>query len=44
MLCEVVEALRRASLCFAARGFSLHAATRIDANDRAALVPPRRLS
>jgi len=43
MLCEVVEALRRASLCFAARGFSLHAATRIDANDRAALVPPRRL-
>ena len=29
--------MRRASLCFAARGFSLHAATRIDDDDRAGL-------
>ena len=31
------EAVRSAPLCFAARGFSLHAATRIAAADRAGL-------
>ena len=42
--------MRTAPLCFAARGFSLHAATRIAAEDRlgleklAALVPPPRLN
>ena len=34
LLCDGAEAVRRASLCFAARGFSLHAATRIDDDEQ----------
>ena len=37
LLSDSAQAVRSAPLCFAARGFSLHAATRIDADDRAGL-------
>ena len=37
MLADPAEGLPSAPLCFAARGFSLHAATRIDAEDGVAL-------
>ena len=37
LLADPAEGLRSGPLCFAARGFSLHAATRIDADDRAGL-------
>jgi len=34
LLSDAAQAVRRASLCFAARGFSLHAATRIDDDEQ----------
>ncbi len=37
LLSDAAQAVRSAPLCFAARGFSLHAATRIAADDRAGL-------
>ncbi len=37
LLSDAAQAVRSAPLCFAARGFSLHAATRIDDDDRAGL-------
>ena len=37
LLADPAEGLRSGPLCFAARGFSLHAATRIDADNRAGL-------
>ena len=37
VLSDPIEGLRSGPLCFAARGFSLHAATRIEAEDRAGL-------
>ena len=37
VLPDPAESLRSGLLCFAARAFSLHAATRIDADDRAGL-------
>ncbi len=52
VLSDPIEGLRSGALCFSARGFSLHAATRIEAEDRAGLErlcryvarPPRRLN
>ena len=37
LLSDAAQAVRSAPLCFAARGFSLHAATRLDDDDRAGL-------
>ena len=37
LLSDAAQAVRRAPLCVAARGVSLHAATRIDDEDRAGL-------
>ena len=37
LLSDPIEGLRGGPLCFSARGFSLHAATRIAAEDRAGL-------
>jgi hypothetical protein len=37
LLSDPIEGLRSGPLCFSARGFSLHAATRIAAEDRAGL-------
>ncbi len=37
LLSDPIEGLRSGPLCFSARGFSLHAATRIKAEDRAGL-------
>ena len=37
LLSDPIEGLRSGPLCFSARGFSLHAATRIEAEDRAGL-------
>ena len=37
VLSDPIEGLRRGPLCFSARGFSLHAATRIEVEDRAGL-------
>ncbi len=37
VLSDPAAAVRTSALCFASRGFSLHAATRIDANDKAGL-------
>jgi hypothetical protein len=37
VLSDPAEAIRTGDLCYASRGFSLHAATRVDADDRAHL-------
>jgi hypothetical protein len=44
LLSDPIEGLRSGPLCFSARGFSLHAATRIEAEDRAGLYMRTRYS
>jgi hypothetical protein len=39
VLSDPAAAVRTSALCFASRGFSLHAATRIEANDKAGVDP-----